>query len=311
MRITEGSSTAELARAAARDAVAWVMAQPPDRFAIDAQCLVVESGLAPEPPWLRPTKLELVHGARLPEGGYESKYGGGEPSVLWTADAARRLHLDGDARWLAPALRWLEQRQLRDGSWVESDSVPWARSWYRAPRAHVWITAAVAQSLCNVMEAAALTARAMTFLERGAGRYGSLAEGPNPELALRFAGFDLFSTAVVVDLYRLVRRPFPAAATAAEHLLARQEPDGSWEQATDPTQAVLGALVQLGHARRPEVAAAVRALTRWRNEDGSFTHRPGDPGDWTLTAYTARTLHRYAVAMGDDPATADGTRRNR
>ncbi|GHI03935.1 hypothetical protein AQI88_08325 [Streptomyces cellostaticus] len=308
---TEGRSTVECAREAARDAVAWVMAQHPDRFAVDAQCLLAEAGMATEPSWLRRRKLELVRDAHLSDGGYESKYGGGEPSVLWTADAARRLHLAGDEQRLLPALLWLKKRQLPDGSWLESEAVPWGRGWYRAPGAHLWITAAVTQSLWGVPAAAPLTRRAMTFLERAVGQYGRLASSPDPDLALRVAGFDLFSTAVVAELFRLLGRPFPAAAEAVEYLLGRQQEDGSWEGAADPTQAVVSALVQFGCAGRAETERGVRALLTWRTDDGSFTHCPGERGDWTLTAYTARTLHRYAQAAGPAAAVStDDTRRS-
>jgi hypothetical protein len=289
----------------AYDPVAWVMAQPTTRFSLDAKCIVAQLVLGDERFMLAPLfteKLLDVRRSRLADGSFESKYGGGLGSVLWTADAIRWLHLarqPEDVPLIDTAAKWLAARQRADGSWLEEQAVPWRRGWYRAPAAHVWITSAILQSLWSSTQlVAAQVTKGFALLIKALGQFSALVAGRAPDAAYHLFGFDYFSLAVCTETFAVYREPMPAAAEAVGYFLQGQQQDGSWSDSIDVTQSSAHALLLL--TRDPELAqigAALSFLSQRQNKDGSWSHRPGEPGDWTLTAYTTRLFIRIAQAL--------------
>jgi hypothetical protein len=280
--------------------VAWALAQPPDRFSIDAQCLIADLGLVgPETAaQIYADKTRLVLAGRLADGGFESKYGGGCSSVLWTADALRWLARAGERP--ADALRWLGGRQLADGSWLEVPHPGWRRSWYQARGAHVWITAAVLASLIHVPgPAEELAAAGRRFLRRSLTQFAAVRAAGVGEAAQIALGFDRFSLAVAVDTFSRAAEPLIAPAAIAGFLRDGQDEHGAWENSPDVTQATGHALLLLtADPWLPEIAAAKRYLQAAANPAGGWAHHQGDAPDWTLTAYTLRFLTRLASARG-------------
>lgn len=288
----------------------WIMEQPMTRFSVDAKCLLARlidpdqllgSSLFHE-------KLLDVRRSRLSDGSFESKYGGGRGSVLWTADAIGWLHLAAqpdDITLFETAVDWLAARQRADGSWLEDQRVPWGRVWYHAPAAHVWITSAILQSLRDGPESVRpLVEHGFAFLMKALGQFASLASARAPQAAYDLFGFDFFSLAVCIETFLGYGRPMPVAAEICTYLIRAQAQDGSWSSSIDVTQsAANGLLLLTDDPELPALQAALRFLAQQQNQDGSWSHQPGERGDWTLTAYTARLFIRISRALGLPPPT--------
>jgi hypothetical protein len=282
-------------------AAKWVLTQPSTAMSIDAKCLIGEQ-FTDEAGWQQivSDKLALLRALRQPDGGYESKYGGGRAGVLATADAISwltRYGTDADAAAIEAAIRWLAHRQLADGSWLEEAQVPWGRHWYRAPSSHLWITAAVLRSLQDAVPTADIAGQGWRFLDKALRQLTSLSLARVSTDVLDGFGFERFSLVVAVDAYLAAGREYTAAAETITVLRPGQK-NGCWQGSIDVTQATAyGLLLLTGDPHLPEIQAARSFLIGCARPDGGWAHSGTTSVDWTLTAYTVRLISRLKSSL--------------
>jgi hypothetical protein len=294
--------------------VRWVMEQPDNPFTLDAK-IVVWRAMHPRSdvrgcPNVA-AKLACVTQHILPDGSSESKYGGGVGSVLWTAEAVRWLWLaeGNDSSLLGPSMAWLQARQHHDGSWTENERVPWGRDWYRSGVAHLWVTGAVLQALgAGPPGIRDMVAKGIAYLTSCLDVFTRLRESTAPPKVYTAFGFDPFSLVVSLETFIQHELPFRAASHLRSYLKELQEEDGCWGGSVDITQCATYGLLLLGESpRSPHLRRALDYLAGLQNEDGGWSHHQGEPGDWTLTAYTTR-LFLAAGATWDSasPSASEG-----
>jgi hypothetical protein len=272
--------------------IAWALGQPSDRFGIDAKCVLADARLvsAEQAALIYADKVSLVRESVLSDGGSESTYGGGTSSVLWTADAVRRLSEHGvaaDQSLVARSVEWLAAHQLPDGSWLDNDG-NWPRSWYKATNGHLWITVAAVQSRQQAaFDTSAVESRAVRFLARGLEQFSALRSNAVPEAVQIQLGYDRFSLAVAVDTLTACGVEIRSRAAIVSYLSADQSHSGAWEASLDVTQAMAHALLLLA-GWRGRAAGGGREVPAGSHTVGGWLESPAERPAAGLNAHGIR-----------------------